>query len=201
MRVTHRQQVGNVVWFVGYDPSEDTPEEEWWVFWCGPELFSAYETQDEALEDFRKQLERAGCVVDIRDDEMEMMDSVTDRQAQWEAWLDENEDSVPPMVPAAPVEAAAADQGSPTETLDSRGRDYVAQWPSRIADRVGMSPSWVARAMEMVGVAGVDRDYQLRMRMLKSEYDPKVGALTFAQATAVEAQLRQIKLDLRDEIS
>lgn len=92
MRVTHHQQVGHFVWYVGHDPSEDIPEEEWWSLWCGPELFSAYETQGEALDDFRKQLERAGHPVDIQEGEMEMLDSVTDRQAQWEAWLDEDDD-------------------------------------------------------------------------------------------------------------
>ncbi|MFG3046292.1 hypothetical protein ACGFZR_15350 [Streptomyces sp. NPDC048241] len=81
-------------------------------------------------------------------------------------------------------------------TMSSKGEHYVAVWPAGVANRLDISPEYVAEAMTRTGLATTDEAGTLRSAFLRKTPTAQIAKLTPADAQRVLAELKAIARDL-----
>ncbi|MFJ3699551.1 hypothetical protein ACIPW9_36415 [Streptomyces sp. NPDC090052] len=83
-------------------------------------------------------------------------------------------------------------------TMGQRGQDYVAAWPTRIAQQIGLSPAYVAEALTRAGLSTREEQGNLGQTFLRGEPTPQIAALTPDTAKTLVAELRAISAEISE---
>ncbi|MEU3220058.1 helix-turn-helix domain-containing protein [Streptomyces sp. NPDC006971] len=83
-------------------------------------------------------------------------------------------------------------------TMGARGQGYVAAWPARIAQQIGLSPAYVAEALTRTGLSTRDEQGSLGQAFLRGGPVAQIAALTPDTAKAVIAELRAIAAEISE---